>query len=166
MFLLGVSVCLPYVTALFLGLTLGKLQVVGPLLRGFWYTTFWLTVVVQFVAIIAFGASYWLPISQQVQFGAVTISGVPAALSLLLLMFMIPAARHDDGHQSSEFDAPAGPSGSSIGLFDVSHGDGEAVLIIVGAVLVFGSAFFLSFFPLRGIARLTARIAHVGILKA
>lgn len=157
---LALAVVIPYVTAALLGATLGKLKLVGPLLRGVWYTTFWVAVIAQIAAVVTIAIAFFVtPIRPQVAGGMVAASTATATLSLLLALVMFPVSRKGHGEE----DAPTVEGGTPAPLdFPAFSMGGEGML----AVIVIVVCFAVSFFPLRGVVRVTSRVLYMGILHA
>jgi hypothetical protein len=160
---LWLAVAIPFITAISLGATLGKLSVVGPLLRGVWHTTFWLAVLAQIAAIVTTTWMYFEELNPVVCIAMLAASSASLAMGLMLALIMFPLYRNSAGEDETP-SVPDCPSlgGPSLGGIDAA----EAALVVVGVGLVVGITFAVSFFPLRGVVRVTSRILHVGVLQA
>ena len=160
---LWLAVAIPFITAVSLGVTLGKLSAVGPLLRAVWHTTFWLAVLAQIAAIVTATWMYFEELNPAVGIAMLAASSVSLAMGLMLALIMIPLYRKSAGEDQTPSVPDCSPlGGASLGGVDAA----EAVLVVVGVALIVGTTFAVSFFPLRGVVRVTSRILHVGVLQA
>jgi hypothetical protein len=127
-----------------------------------------LAVLAQIAAIVTTTWMYFEELNPVVCIAMLAASSASLAMGLMLALIMFPLYRNSAGEDETPSvpDCPSlgGPSlgGPSLGGIDAA----EAALVVVGVGLVVGITFAVSFFPLRGVVRVTSRILHVGVLQA
>lgn len=160
--MLLIAVFVPVLTAIILGITLGKLRAVGPLLENSWYATFIIAVIAQIAAIVGVAALYMKYREVGLPYGAekiiLAVGAASVALSLVLAVIMYSVPRDSCGSAENARESVGG----GIGAIETFGGGGEVLVVVLVCSILAG----VSFYPLRFVVRTTSKILHYGLLKA